>query len=234
MLCMWDMLRESKMNMDPRFHGGDPHLLRMAIISPIPERLIMFYKMNNHKQYSRCETMFRLLPLLFCLVLAACGAKTQSGASYPTRVPGKDEIVYSDQKEETVFGEDKSLGDKLFGGDDEETEKGAGIGVNSFLWRASLDTISFMPIASADPFGGVILTDWYENPDTPGERFKMSVYIMDKQLRADGVRVSVFKQAKTETEWRDARVPDDMAKNIEDTILTRARELRVVQAGKKS
>ena len=107
------------------------------------------------------------------------------------------------------------------------------IGVNAFLWRASLDTISFMPVASADPFGGVILTDWYQNPDTPGERFKMNVYILDRQLRADGVRVSVFKQKQERGSWHDVKVPDDMATNVENTILTRARELRVAQMPQK-
>ena len=70
----------------------------------------------------------------------------------------------------------------------------AGIGVNTFLWRASLDTVSFMPLSSADPFGGVIITDWYSPPEVPSERFKMTVYILDRQLRADGIKVSVFRQ----------------------------------------
>ena len=103
--------------------------------------------------------------------------------------------------------------------------------MNSFLWRASLDTVSFMPVAQADPFGGVILTDWYENPDQPGQRFKMSIYILDRQLRADGVKVSVFKQVQEKGAWKDAKVPPDMGPNIENTILTRARELRVSQKG---
>ena len=113
------------------------------------------------------------------------------------------------------------------------TGGGSGIGVNSFLWRAALDTIAFMPVASADPFGGVILTDWYENPETPGERFKLNVYILDKQLRADGIRVAVFKQKMDKDAWRDDKVPDTMATSIENTILTRARELRVSQMAPK-
>jgi hypothetical protein len=69
----------------------------------------------------------------------------------------------------------------------------AGIGVNSFLWRASLDTLNFMPLASADPFGGVIITDWYSDPTTPAERFKATVYILDTRLRADALNVSIFR-----------------------------------------
>ena len=105
-----------------------------------------------------------------------------------------------------------------------------GIGVNSFLWRASLDTLSFMPIVSADPFGGVILTDWYSPPDAPNERFKVNLYIMDRQLRADGVRVAVFKQARAGNAWRDTAVAQDPAGQLEDAVLTRARQLRIAQA----
>jgi len=166
------------------------------------------------------------------LVLSGCG-EVKKQASYPTGAEGTDKIVYSDQKQDTIWGEGKTLGDKLFGREDEDKESGgSGIGVNSFLWRASLDTVSFMPVASADPFGGVILTDWYENPDTPGQRFKLGIYILDKSLRADGVRVSVFKQSETKKGWKDAPVADDMATNIENAILSRARELRVAQMGK--
>ncbi|NNG03007.1 MAG: DUF3576 domain-containing protein [Inquilinus sp.] len=105
---------------------------------------------------------------------------------------------------------------------------GAGIGVNSFLWRATLDTVTFMPVSAADPFGGVILTDWYSPPGSPGERFKVNVYILDRQLRADGLRVAVFRQVRDGAAgWIDAPVDPATATALEDTILTRARELRV-------
>ena len=87
-----------------------------------------------------------------------------------------------------------------------------------------------MPIASADPFGGVILTDWYAPGDTPGERFKVNVYILDRQLRADALKVSVFHQQRDSSgTWRDATVGSDTATTMEDTILTRARQLRIGQ-----
>ncbi len=178
------------------------------------------------------QRTIRLLPALFAVtVLAACGGPIVKEASYPTRPDGTDKILYSDQKRETIWGDD-TLGSKIFGGEDEE-KGAAGIGVNSFLWRAALDTVSFMPVASADPFGGVILTDWYENTKKPGERFKINVYILDKALRADGLRVTVFKQKKSGTGWRDAATPDDMALQIENSILARARELRIAQMGVK-
>ncbi len=103
---------------------------------------------------------------------------------------------------------------------------GSGIGVNSYLWRASLDTISFMPLSSADPFGGVIITDWYSPPETPKERFKMNVYILGRQLRADGVRVAIFRQAKGRDDWADATVRKETVVNMENKILIRARQLR--------
>jgi hypothetical protein len=104
---------------------------------------------------------------------------------------------------------------------------GPGIGVNPFLWRASLETIDFMPLAQADPFGGVIITDWYSPPETPNERFKLNVYILGEALRSDGVKVSVFRQTNGESGWQDATADPKTATGIEDNILTRARELRV-------
>ena len=171
---------------------------------------------------------FAAIALVALLTLSACKG-AEPIASYPNRQEGSDKILYSDQKRDTIWGEGTTLGDRLFG--EKNQDDGGGIGVNSFLWRASLDTVSFMPIASADPFGGVILTDWYENPETQGERFKINIYILDKQLRADGVRVAVFKQAQEKGNWRDTKVSSEMATQIENTILTRARELRVAQMG---
>ncbi len=105
---------------------------------------------------------------------------------------------------------------------------GGGIGVNAFIWQAALDTIDFIPLASADPFGGLIITDWYQSVDAPDERFKLHVQIRDSALRADAVRVSVFRQVRSEQgDWLDAPVEATTARSIEDHILTRARELRV-------
>ena len=96
------------------------------------------------------------------------------------------------------------------------------------MWRASLDTLSFMPLNSADPFGGVIITDWYSPPETPNERFKATVYILDRRLRADGLRVSVFRQLRSSAnQWDDVAIGDNTVVAMEDAILTRARELRI-------
>ena len=101
-----------------------------------------------------------------------------------------------------------------------------GIGVNAFLWRATLDTLSFMPLASADPFGGVIITDWYSPPGTSTERFKATAYVMGRQLRSDGVRISVFRQVRQGNNWSDALVTPATSAELEDRVLARARELR--------
>jgi hypothetical protein len=112
------------------------------------------------------------------------------------------------------------------------TETGNGtstsIGVNGYLWRATLDTLSFMPLASADPYGGVVITDWYTNPEKPDERFKCTVYILDARLRADGLNVAVFKQNKDAAgNWIDAPSASQTETDIENAILTRARQLRL-------
>jgi hypothetical protein len=102
------------------------------------------------------------------------------------------------------------------------------IGVNGYLWRATLDTLSFMPLASADPYGGVVITDWYTNPEKPDERFKCTVYILDARLRADGLNVAVFKQNKDAAgNWIDAPSATQTETDIENAILTRARQLRL-------
>jgi hypothetical protein len=108
------------------------------------------------------------------------------------------------------------------------SDNAAAIGVNGYLWRATLDTLSFMPLQSADPYGGVIVTDWYTNPEKPDERFKCTVYILDSRLRADGLNVAVFKQNKDATgNWIDAPHAGQTETDIENSILTRARQLRL-------
>ena len=130
----------------------------------------------------------------------------------------------------SIFGKDGII---LFGKKKEAPGAGTGIAVNSFLWRASLDTLSFMPLSSADPFGGVIITDWYTPPETPDRRFKANIYILDRDLRADGLRVTLFQQRREANGgWVDATVEEKTSTDLEDAILTRARQLRVEQASR--
>lgn len=100
------------------------------------------------------------------------------------------------------------------------------IGVNSYLWHASLDTLGFMPLLQTDSNGGVIVTDWYANPNAPGERMKLTVSILDKDLRADALRVAASRQLLQGGQWIDAPVQAATTQKIEEVILTRARDLR--------
>jgi len=104
--------------------------------------------------------------------------------------------------------------------------QGSAIGVNAYLWRASLDTLSFMPLSSADPFGGIIITDWYSNPEKADERFKATVYILDTRLRADGINVAIHRQTRVAGNWSDAATTPSTEEAIENAILTRARQIR--------
>ena len=164
-----------------------------------------------------------LLATLSTMVLAACeGGKVMTVRKNRVGEIGKH--YEETDPRETIFG-----GEGLFS-DDSKTRGSTGggtLGVNTYLWRATLDTIAFMPMNSADPFGGVIITDWYSPPETPAERFKLNIIVLDKALRADGVRVSVFRQIYDQNGiWRDAPVDAKTARQMEDAILTRARQLR--------
>ncbi|HYG84685.1 MAG TPA: DUF3576 domain-containing protein [Azospirillum sp.] len=172
----------------------------------------------------RIRTAFAAPIILASLALAGCADGLWKSAE-SNKEPGRD----NSYRFGSVLGDEGGL--NLFGGNKKKSNAGDpnGLGVNSYLWRASLDTLAFMPIVSADPFGGVILTDWYTPPETPNERFKVNLYIMDRQLRADGVRVSVFKQQRNGADWRDTAVTSDTGPQLEDAILTRARQLRAAQ-----
>ena len=100
------------------------------------------------------------------------------------------------------------------------------IGVNAYLWRASLETLSFMPLIQTDSNGGVLVTDWYTNPKNPGERVKVTVSILDQDLRADALRVAASRQVQANGQWVDAPVQAATVQKLEDIILTKARDLR--------
>jgi hypothetical protein len=125
-----------------------------------------------------------------------------------------------------IFGSDTANTSSSSSADVGPGETG-GIGVNAYLWRASLDTLSFLPLASADPYGGVIITDWYANPGKTDERLKATVYILDTRLRADGISAAVFRETLVNGVWTPATVAPETNIALEDAILAKARELRL-------
>lgn len=177
------------------------------------------------------KTRFGIIAIAGAMLLGACDSaeylypnrKRSQGGSGPT-------YSYGDPRagQPSVFGEGGVLGG-LFGRPGGEGGGGGGIGVNNYLWRASLDSISFMPLASADPFGGVIVTEWHSLPETPQERFKINLFILGRELRADGIRAAVFRQRMDKGNWVDVAVEEGTATRLEDAILSRARELRLAQ-----
>ena len=175
-----------------------------------------------------------VLAVLFAAGLAACGGDT--GAIKERDYSGGREA--KQQATQGLGGQKRETGTLfgpggLFGAKEKSGDGGTGVAVNAYLWRASLDTINFIPLVSADPFGGVIITDWYTPSEAPSERMKVQVTILDRELRADGVRVSVFKQQTNAKAggWVDAPVDSHTNTDIENAILTRARQLRIAQGG---
>ena len=172
------------------------------------------------------RSILRLLPAAAAL-LAACGeTKPQPTVPYYTSIygPGGSQDNGSILGgERLVFGTGRTGRNGGGGGGD---TGGGALGVNAYLWRGALDTLGFMPLASADPFGGVIITDWYTPPASNGERFKATAYILGRELRSDGVRVSIFRQVLQNGQWVDAPVSAVTVGEIENKVLSRARELR--------
>lgn len=157
------------------------------------------------------------------LTVTACNFDLGGEAKYPSPNRNKPGSKVQYEDDPGVFGAGGLFGPKL----PEDQGGGGGIGVNNLLWRASLDTVSFMPLVSADPFGGVIITDWYTPPSAPDERFKINIYILGRALRADGIRASVFRQQQQGGSWVDAPVALNTSTDLENAILTRARQMRL-------
>ncbi len=155
--------------------------------------------------------------LASCLALAACGGAPQT--SQATIDNPETQILPPQQNGDlsTLF---------TFGKGSSGNNSSTGIQVNAYLWRATLDTLSFMPLVSADPFGGVIITDWYSPPATPNERFKANAYILSQQMSANAIQVSLFHQVKQNGQWQDADIDPSTASGLEDRILARAADLK--------
>jgi hypothetical protein len=167
-------------------------------------------------------------PILPVLLLAMALAGCSSSAVTPNQVPDN----YSGQggpNSESSRAMGSALGsDVILGNTKNKAPEtgGAGLGVNAYLWRGALDTLSFMPLASADPFGGVIITDWWQPQGSDGERFKATAYILGRELRADALRIAMYRQVQQKGQWVDATMPQTTVSEIENRVLSRARSLR--------
>lgn len=164
----------------------------------------------------------QILFLGISLMLAGCSADL-------TPKEGQEAPLTREEKRKTNFG--KLFGDDfLFFGESKKFDPNANVGmrVNPFLWQASLDVLSFIPLASADANGGVIITEWYNAPGKPNERIKVTTRINDRQLRADAITVVIHKQVRAKNnEWVHATVEPGVITDMEDIILTKARQLKV-------
>ncbi len=163
------------------------------------------------------------------LAVAACSSENIKPNPTPPNFMGAGSGSPGDATVNRLGGNDSGT---IFGigkdtkKDEGGTSGGSGIGVNAFLWRGALDTIAFMPLASADPFGGVIITDWYTPPGTSGERFKATIYILSRDLRSDGLRVNIYRQVLQSGQWIDSSVAESTVGDIENKVLARARHMR--------
>jgi hypothetical protein len=165
---------------------------------------------------------------VFVTLAAIAAAATATGCSTSSKAAGAENPTVPRAIDDRAPGGLRIGG--LFGGGG-DNKKQAEIGVNSFLWRASMETLAFMPLASADPYGGVIITDWYANPEKPNERFKATVYILDTRLRADGIKVALFRETLTANGWNTAPTDPDTTLQLENAILKRARDLKIATIG---
>ncbi|MFI4955471.1 MAG: DUF3576 domain-containing protein [Gammaproteobacteria bacterium] len=162
--------------------------------------------------------MKKYISLSLVAMLSACSvSKEDVSTNYP-----KSREEQEEERLGKLTGEDGLV---LFGGS-KKSAGTEGINVNGYLWRAALDMVYFMPLISADPFGGTILTDWYKLKDSARERYKLNVFIIGPELRSDAVRVAAFKQKLSGSNWVDVDGGQEIAKEIENKILLRARELK--------
>ena len=158
--------------------------------------------------------MFKYLLFIAVLFVTACSSTGPQNASTKKH---KDGSFLTGKSETGITLEDISSS---------SNKSSSGIPVNALLWRASLDITSILPIDDIDVFSGTLITDWYSLPSQPSEQIKLAVFVLDKELRSDAIRVVVYVQSRQGNVWQDAGIDPELATKLEDLILTRARELR--------
>ena len=158
----------------------------------------------------------------------------RSGTTLPTGTPEEERLALSDAENRLRAGGGllgKNVGGEFFGNDDsKKTTASIGLPINPYLWRGSLETIDFMPLASADPFAGIIITDWYTSQSEPNERCKINVFIMGHQMKTDNLKVNSFCQSLSDGQWLDIKNNADNDAKLENAILNKAKKIRLSQS----
>ena len=177
------------------------------------------------------KTPFKMPAMVVALgLLAGCGGGDYSAEKDTS--PRSGPLNEYSEKDETILGEGGISLNKVLSGDvfGDTPGEGEGIPVNKFLWQATLDTLQFLPLSSTDPFTGVIATDWGASPAQPGERFKVTAYMVRPALAASSLKVAVYREVRNESGvWVPAAVDPTTPRKIEDAILTRARQIRIAE-----
>lgn len=184
---------------------------------------------RNLGPLARCAAI-----LVIAGLAAGCGSNQRAKEDTAGPKPGPKR-EYDPSRDTSVFGEGgvsvATLNAGRAGGILGEDEKGR-LPVNKYLWQGALDTLSFLPLASTDPFTGVIATDWGATPEAPDERFKVTAFVVSPVLSAASLKVAVYREARNaEGVWLPAQVSPDTARRLEDAILTRARQIRIAELG---
>lgn len=176
--------------------------------------------------------MFRILSLIILsLLLVSCSGDVNTGPEVYDPQVGDDRHFSEMQSLITKSDEPVMLyGGKKKGSSDSD---GGGSLANSYLWRAALESISFMPLIAVDSRGGAILTDWYSAHQSPNEKFKFNIIILSSELQISSIRVHAFKQVKGMAgQWHPVEVSKDLSRNIEDNILKKAISLKAKASSK--
>ena len=179
------------------------------------------------------KTIFYIITAIFLNAFLITGCSLDD--TEVVRAPIPEDIIMKrerERREAAGTDEDESFVGNIFKdfgfGNKGASGGGGGIGVNTHLWKATLDTLSFMPLLSADPFGGVIITDWHSNSEVSKEKFKIVAYILGKELRVNAIKVAVFKKIKNENgNWVDKKSNKTLQNKVEDAILTKARKYKI-------
>ena len=158
----------------------------------------------------------------------------RSGTTFTGGTPEKDRLALLDAENRLrsgggLFGK-KGMSLGGIGNSEKTATATIGLPINPYLWKGSLETIDFMPLASADPFAGIIITDWYTSQNTPNERCKINIFIRGHKMKTDNLKVNSFCQSLLNGQWVDIKNNIDNDARLENAILNKAKKIRLSQS----